>query len=168
LVADFLSSMAGTQQIPDANQRRRNSALWAGALVTLLGVLSNFLYFVSSAGAPTFPWLTLLISMAGLILLLVGLKRAFGQPHVFRGKVTGSILSVVAMLLFALTIVGHFHARALPASSHAPKVGQRAPDFKLTNTSGQDVTLAQLLSTPTDASGKAPKAVLLVFYRGFW
>jgi hypothetical protein len=161
--------MAGTQQVPDASQRRRNSALWAGALVTLLGVLSNFIYFVSSAGTWAFPWLTLLISAAGLILLLVGLKRAFGQPHVFRGKVTGSILSVVALLLFALTIFGHFQMRALPASSHAPQVGQKAPDFTLTNTSGQDVTLAQLLSTPVDnASGKAPKAVLLVFYRGYW
>lgn len=161
--------MASTSQIAEANQRRRNSALWAGAIVTLLGVLSNFLYFFTNKAVSIFPWLTLLISAAGLILLFVGLKRAFGQPQVFRGKIAGTIVTLVALPLFALTVWGFFHARALPGSSHAPQVGQKAPDFTLTNTSGQTVSLAQLLSAPIDAaSGKAPKAVLLIFYRGWW
>jgi hypothetical protein len=161
--------MAATPQITEASQGRRNSAMWAGAILTLLGVASNFLYFVSAAGTAIFPWLTLLISAAGLFLLFAGVKRAFGQPQVFRGKVTGSIFTLVALLLFALTVWGFFNARALPASPHAPQVGQKAPDFTLTNTSGQPVSLAQLLSSPVDAaSGKAPKAVLLVFYRGWW
>jgi hypothetical protein len=149
--------------------RRRNAALWAGSVVTLLGALSNFLYFVTNRGESIFPWLTLAVSAAGLILLFAGLKRAFGQPQVFRGKIAGSILTLVSLLLFALTVWGHFGARALPSSPHAPQVGQKAPDFTLTNTSGQATSLAQLLSSPIDsASGKAPKAVLLVFYRGYW
>jgi hypothetical protein len=161
--------MATTQQRPEANQRRRNHALWAGAVLTLLGVLSNFLYFVIPAGERIYPWLTLLVAAAGMILLLAGLWRAFGQPQVFRGKITGSILTVVALPLFAIGVWGFFHARALPASAHAPQVGQKAPDFTLTNTSGQAISLAQLLSAPIDtASGKAPKAVLLIFYRGYW
>lgn len=161
--------MAATPQMTDASQRRRNSALWAGALVTVLGVLSNFIYFLTNKGESIFPWLTLLLPAAGLFLLFAGLKRAFGQPQVFRGKVAGSIVTLVALPLFALTVWGFVHARALPTSSHAPQVGQKAPDFTLANTSGQPVSLAQLLSAPIDtASGKAPKAVLLVFYRGYW
>ena len=47
-----------------------------------------------------------------------------------------------------------------------PQVGQKTPDFTLANTNGQQISLAQLLSTPV---GNAhPKAVLLVFYRGYW
>ncbi|HEY6305897.1 MAG TPA: hypothetical protein VI488_05470 [Candidatus Angelobacter sp.] len=155
--------------MPDANQRRRNPVLWAGAVLTLLGVLSNGLYFVTSSGERIFPWLTLLVAAAGIILLLAGLWRAFGQPQVFRGKITGSILAVVGLPLFAFNVWGFFHSRDLPASAHAPQVGQKAPDFTLTKTSGQAVSLAQLLSAPIDtASGKAPKAVLLIFYRGDW
>jgi hypothetical protein len=41
----------------------------------------------------------------------------------------------------------------------AVKVGERAPDFSLRNTRGQEVTLRQLLS-------KGP--VVLSFYRGRW
>lgn len=154
---------------PALAQRRSNKVLWAGILVTLLGVLSNLLYFVTTTGDSIFPWLTLLISAAGLVLLFLGVKRAFGQPQVFRGKVTGSIATLIASALFALTVLGFFDARALPASAGAPKVGKKAPDFTLSNTSGQSVSLAGLLSSPIDAaSGKAPKAVLLIFYRGYW
>jgi hypothetical protein len=135
----------------------------------LLGVLSNVLFFRTNAVPSILPWLTVLISAAGLVLLCVGLKRAFAEPQVFRGKISGSILTVVSFLLFALTVFGFVTARKLPASSHAPQVGQKAPDFTLTNTRGQPMSLSQLLSTPIDASsGKAPKAVLLVFYRGYW
>lgn len=158
-----------SEPAPALTAHRRNGALWVGSIVTLLGVLSNFLYFFTNRGESIFPWLTLLISAAGLVLLLAGLKRAFGQPQVFRGKVAGSILTLVSLLLLAITVWGFFDARTLPASSHAPQVGQKAPDFTLTNTGGQTVSLAQLLSSPIDtASGKAPKAVLLIFYRGYW
>jgi hypothetical protein len=163
-------------------QRRRNGALWAGSVFTLLGVLSNFLYFFKVPGERIFPWLNLLLPAVGLLFFLVGLKRAFGQPmmsrgsvslfgkpEVYRGKVSGSILTVIAVLLFGLSVWGFFHARAVPASAGAPRIGQKAPDFTLTDTSGKDVSLAQLISTPIDAaSGKAPKAVLLIFYRGYW
>jgi peroxiredoxin len=163
-------------------QRRRNGALWAGSILTLLGVLSNFLYFIRVPGEKFFPWVNLLLPAIGLAFFLLGLKRAFGQPmmsrgsvslfgrpEVYRGKVSGSILTVIAVLLFGISVWGFFHARAVPASAGAPKIGQKAPDFTLTETSGQTVSLDQLLSAPIDSSsGKAPKAVLLVFYRGYW
>ena len=55
------------------------------------------------------------------------------------------------------------HARHLPASAHAPQVGERAPDFTLPDESGALISLAALLS-PTPVSGApASKGVLLVF-----
>jgi hypothetical protein len=154
--------------MPDSIQRRRNSALLWGTVLTFLGLLGNIASFKLLVSGWVI-WLVLLVGAAGLVLLLAGLRRAFVQPDIFRGKVTGSILTVVSLLLFALSAYGSFHARDLPASAGAPKVGQKAPDFTLTDTSGQAVSLAQLLTTPIDASsGRAPKAVLLVFYRGYW
>ena len=165
----LIESAALHPSMPDTNERRVNSALWWGLILTLLGLASNFLYFVTAAGNTIFPWLTEVVSLAGLVLLFIGIRRAFRQPHIFRGKILGSILTVVSALLFSLSTWGFFHARAVPASAGAPKVGEKAPDITLTNTSGQPVTLGQMLSLPLDAStGTRPKAVLLVFYRGYW
>jgi len=101
--------------------------------------------------------------------LVVGVSRAFKQPQIYRGKPLGSILGFLALVLFAGSVWLYSHARDLPKSASAPKVGQKAPDFTLKDTTGQPVTLAQMLSIPIDsASGKAPKAVLLIFYRGYW
>jgi hypothetical protein len=57
-------------------------------------------------------------------------------------------------------------AKWIPASQGAPQVGQKAPAFTLTDTSNKQVSLSELLSTPIN--GKAPKGVVLVFYRGYW
>ena len=46
------------------------------------------------------------------------------------------------------------------------KVGQKAPDFTLTDSNDKPVTLAQLLTEPIN--NQPPKAVLLIFYRGYW
>ncbi len=161
-----------SQASPAVIQRRHNSALWIGTILLVLAVLSNVpsLYVLKVPGVGLLlPWISLLLPALGVVFFVLGLRRAFGQPQVFRGKVLGSILTVVSVLFFALSVWLFVHLRAVPASAGAPKVGQKAPDFTLTNTSGQPVTLAQLLSTPIDAaSGKAPKAVLLIFYRGYW
>jgi len=157
-----------SEPAPATVQRRTNSALWRGALLTLLGVFANVASFFTNAGSLLL-WLSLILPALGAAFLLLGLIRAFRQRQVYGGRIAGSIITVVAVLFFALSTIGFFHARALPPSSHAPQVGQKAPDFTLTNTSGQNMSLAQLLSTPIDASAETrPKAVLLVFYRGYW
>ena len=43
----------------------------------------------------------------------------------------------------------------------APKVGQQAPAFALRDTSGNVVTLQNLVTS-------SPRGVLLIFYRGYW
>ena len=154
--------------MPDTtqNQRPGNSLLWIGLIITVLGLLSNFLYFVSMPQA-IIPWLNLFLPLIGLIVLIIGIKRAFKQPQIYGGKIWGSVVTLLAIGLFGLSVYGFAHARDVPASKGAPRVGQKAPDFTLTDSKGQTVSLSQLLSSPLDNSSR-PKAVLLVFYRGYW
>jgi AhpC/TSA family len=106
------------------------------------------------------------LATVAVILVSVGIKRAFIQPQLYRGKVAGSIIIVISVLLFAVTVFGFVSARKLPGTAGVPQVGQKAPDFTLADTNGQEISLAHLLSIPV---GNAhPKAVLLVFYRGYW
>ena len=72
--------------------------------------------------------------------------------------------SVVIFGLFVFTTF--VMARWMPAAQGAPQVGRKAPEFTLADTDGRPVSLSELLSTPVN--GKAPKGVLLIFYRGYW
>jgi hypothetical protein len=156
--------------MPDSNQHRRNWPLWAGIAFLLLTACINVpQIYALDIPQGILPWLGLVLPAAAVGCFVVGVRRAFTQPEIYRGKVTGSILGVVALLLFAGSVWLFSHARDVPPSFSAPKVGQKAPDFTLTNTSGQPVTLNGLLSLPIDSStGARPKAVLLIFYRGYW
>lgn len=151
--------------ISDANQEQTNFALWVGLFVTVLAVLSNVLYFFRVPAA-ALPWLNLTLPAVGLVFLLIGLVRAFGQSQIYRGKIWGSIVSVLAALLLAASALFFVLARKIPSSTGAPQVGQHAPDFTLSDSNGQPLALTQLFS-PSPGMPQ-PKAVLLVFYRGYW
>jgi hypothetical protein len=157
---------ASTASMSVLNERRRNSALWLGLVLTILAVLSQGLFFFKVPGQNALPWLSLALGAVAVIIVAVGVKRAFAEPDRYRGKVAGSIITVVSVFLFAITVFGFVSARKLPAASGAPQVGQKAPDFTLLDTNGKPTSLAQLLST--SAANSHPKAVLLVFYRGYW
>jgi hypothetical protein len=150
----------------DLIQRRSNWPLWAGVLLLVAGLLSNALFFVSFPGQQFAPWLNLALFVVSAILFIVGLRRATAQPQVYRGKIAGWIFTIVSVLLLGFTVFVFFAARALPASAASPQVGQKAPEFTLADTNGQIISLAQLLAGPNPAA--RPKAVLLVFYRGYW
>ena len=155
--------------MPDTPQRRRNSMIWAGIAFMALGVLCTIPPAYRFAPASLLNWISLLAPIAAVVCFVIALRRAFGQPTFYRGKVSGSVLGAFALLLLAGSVFLFIHARDVPPSASAPKVGQKAPEFVLTNTSGQNTSLNQLLSLPIDSStGKPPKAVLLVFYRGYW
>ena len=149
----------------DTAARKRTLAPWMGLLLMLLGALSNGLPFVGFPAAPV-PWISLLLSLIGFVVVLLGLWRAFGQSTVYKGKLSGSIAAAISLLFLAGAIVFFWGARHIPAeSAAAPQVGQRVPDFTLPDSAGHSVSLTQLFS----GSGKeAPKALLLVFYRGYW
>jgi hypothetical protein len=149
----------------ERREKRRNSALWVGLLLTVLGLLTNALYFVRF---PAFivPWLNRTLLAIGLLLLMLGLARAFRQPQVWGGRISGSLLTAIAIFIFALSVWAHVHGRELPRSAGAPQIGEPIPDFTLPDSAGRPLSLSLLFSDPT---GKVqPKAVLLVFYRGYW
>jgi hypothetical protein len=148
------------------NVRRFNWPLWLGFLLSIVTFFSYFAVFVWHPVTRDFPWANLLLFLVAAVLLFLGLRRAFASGR-RSSKILGAIVTtlgvvVIGFFLFAFFIGG----RALPASKGAPQVGQKAPDFTLTDSGGKTVSLNGLLSTPIN--GSAPKGVLLVFYRGYW
>jgi hypothetical protein len=142
-------------------KRKWNWRLWVGFLLVLAGLFSFVPVFAQFPITRDFPWATLLLFAIGVVLLVVGLTRAYRQPEIYRGKVSGPILTLLGMLGIGFFCYGIFyHARQLPASTQAPHAGQKAPDFSLPDQNGKTVALADLLS-----SGKG---ALLIFYRGYW
>jgi hypothetical protein len=156
------------QPMPALSPRRRNGALWAGTALLLLTVLSGVpSVFALKGFDQILPWAGLALPALTLVSFAVGLSRAFTMRQVYGGRIVGSILGAVSLVLMAGSVWVFVQVRDVPASSAAPKVGQRAPDFTLTDASGNQVSLAQLLA-PSAGSFVAPRAVLLVFYRGYW
>lgn len=151
------------------NQRRWNWYLWAGFAVCLIALVSYPFVFVKYPVTRDVPWVNYLLFATGGTLLILGLKRSFGKPEQFRGKIFGPILGLLS--LAAVAFFGYlifFMTRHLPVSGGAPRVGQTAPAFVLPDVNNQPLSLAGLLSTPLANSQAAPKGVLLVFYRGYW
>jgi hypothetical protein len=157
--------------MPEMTQRRRNWAPWYGLLLALVAILSNAGFFLALPGQKAIPFLSWTLAVIALLFALTGVLRAFQQPQVYGGKVSSSILGVISLLIVALVVFGSIQSRKLPASAEAPQPGQKAPDFTLADTNGTKVSLGQLLGAGTNSSGSAtaaPKAVLLIFYRGYW
>jgi len=150
----------------DTTARKRNLAPWMGLLLTVLGLLSNWLPFIGFPAAPV-PWISLLLSLIGFVAVLLGLRRAFAQSTIYKGKVSGSVAAVLSLLFLAGSIAFFLSARHIPPeSAAAPRVGQQVPDFTLPDSTGHPVSLARLFSVPV--LNASPKAVLLIFYRGYW
>jgi len=166
--------------MPETISRQRNWAPWLGLLFALVALLSNAGFFLGFPGQRAIPWLSVALAIAALVCAAVGIMRAFRQPQVYRGKVSSAVLGVLSLLICGLVAIAAVTSRALPTAAGAPQVGQKVPDFTLADTSGNKVSLEQLLKLEgRDAvfraggitSAKfipAPKAVLLVFYRGYW
>lgn len=152
--------------MPNPTDRRRNLAPWWGLLFAIGAIGCNVAFFVSSPLQGALPWLSLSLAVLALIFLVAGLWRALGQPQVYRGRALSVVLSVIAVFAIGLTAFAFVSARKLPSSTSAPQVGQRVPDFSLSDTSGKRVSLDQLLAA--GSGSPAPKALLLIFYRGYW
>jgi hypothetical protein len=147
---------------PDIKTKRRwNLFVWAGFALTLFSVLSYFLFFIRFPATRDVPWVTFLLFLPAAGLLWAGLRRAFDAPERYRGRISGPVLSVLSLLLAALFCWFDFAlSKDLPSGSSAVKVGRQAPDFTLPDANGKPVALADLL--------KHNRAVLLIFYRGYW
>ena len=159
-------------------KRSWNWAVWTGASLVFLGVVSYPLFFVRFQGLRDFPWANLPMIALGLVLLALGLVRAFRDPDLCRGKIFGSVLAVLALAFSGFFLYGIFIGarHVLPASHDAPRVGQTAPDFTLPDSQNHPVSLTGALNspfTPESATGAEKDAaeaagVVLIFYRGYW
>ena len=136
-------------------------------MLTFFAFLSYPFLFIEWPITRDFPWVNLLLFVIALVLLFIGLRRAFKPERRLISKIVAPILAIVSVLVIAFFVfIALIQSRWLPASQAAPAVGQKAPEFSLADTNGQTVTLASLLSQPIN--NKPPKGVLLIFYRGYW
>jgi hypothetical protein len=102
-----------------------------------------------------------------MVLLILGLRRAFKPDKGIVSKIFSSLAAALGLLLLTGLLFSVFvYGRWVPASAGAPQIGQKAPDFTLTDSNNNPVTLAHLLSAPIN--NKPPRGVLLIFYRGYW
>jgi len=190
--------------LPQQTARQRNWAPWIGLLLALLAMLSNGVYFLGLPGQRALPILGVALVIAALVCAAAGILRTLRQPQRYGGKISSSILGVLSLLLCVLAAFTSMHSRDLPEATAAPQVGQKVPDFTLADTSGNKVSLDQLLGKGKGDGGAVPanayveaqvkkifesksadvdviaslarqvqtptptKAVLLVFYRGYW
>jgi hypothetical protein len=146
---------------------RRRDSLWLGLVVCLVGALSNVFYFLNPPFQAALPWINLLVPIGGLAIVVLGLWRAYARPEDYGGRILGPVLAIVCLILAGGSTFGFFHARDVPASARAPRVGQKAPEFTLADSEGRMVSLSQLLTSSRERSGP-PRSVLLIFYRGYW
>ena len=149
--------------------RRFNWPLWVGFLLTLVAFITYFAVFIWFPFTRDFPWANLLIFLIAAVLVVMGVRRGFAsdRPHPTRSKVVTSIVAAVSVAVLGLFVFVVFvAARWLPPSKGAPQIGQQAPEFSLTDTTGKQVSLTELRTIPID--GKSAKGVLLIFYRGYW
>jgi hypothetical protein len=142
--------------------------MWA--LLLALGALAaNVAVFATPPLQSALPWVSLCLGILALIVLVRGLWRAFGESQIYRGKVLSVVLGVLTVALAGLMVFAFFLARKLPTSVDAPQVGQQVPDFTLTDSNGKAVSLDSLFAAESsEPQAAAPKAVLLIFYRGYW
>ena len=149
--------------------RRINWSLWVGLLLTLFAFVSYFFIFVWFPVTRDFPWANLVLFLLAGVLLFMGLRRGFAsdRPHPLRSKIVTVLVTAFSVLVLGFFVFGIFVVgRWLPESKGAPQVGQRAPDFTLPDITNNQVSLNELLTSPIN--GKAPRGVLLIFYRGYW
>jgi hypothetical protein len=140
-------------------KRRWNWPLWVGFVLVLAGLFS-YAFFSQFPITRDFPWANLLLFGSGGILLGAGLVRAYRQPEIYRGKIFGLVFALLGLLAFTLFAYGVFYlVRQLPASTGAPRVGEKAPPFTLPDQNGKAVALVDLLSS---------HGAVLIFYRGHW
>lgn len=159
------------------NIRKFNWQIWAGFLLTLIGGFSFPFFFINFPVTRDFPWANLLFFGIALVLVVVGLRRAFAGPksadpsprRSTLSKIVASGLAGLSVLMIGLFVFSVFvMAYWLPSSTGAPQVGQKAPEFTLSDMKGTQVSLAELVASPIPGQPNAKKGVLLIFYRGYW
>ena len=144
-----------------------NWPIWVSLVLSIFAFLSYPLLFVNWPVTRDFPWANLALFAVAAFLLIVGIRRTFAPGRRRLSKILTALVATLSVLVFGMFIlVAFIGARWLPASTHAPQVGQKAPAFTLNDTNGKPISLTELVLQPIN--GKPAKGVLLIFYRGYW
>jgi hypothetical protein len=142
-------------------KRRWNVPIWVGFAIVLFALASYIPLFPLFPATRDVPWANYLLFVFGGALLAVGVRRAFHDPERFRGKISGSILAGLSVLMcafFVVTVV--YFGKQIPSGESALRLGQPAPPFALQDAIGKQISSSDLL--------KSHRALVLVFYRGYW
>jgi hypothetical protein len=157
--------------------KKFNWQIWTGFLLSIVAFFSYPTIFVMWPVTRDFPWVNLLLFAVAILLMGIGVRRAFAPNRRRISKIVAPIVATLGILILGFFIFAAFIAsRWLPASPGAPQVGQKAPDFTLTDMNNNPVSLSDLLTRPLEparpamvgGAARPPKGVLLVFYRGYW
>jgi hypothetical protein len=144
--------------------KRINWQIWTGFVLGLVAAFSYPFVFVTWAITREFPWANLIMFAIAMALLFLGFRRAFKPDKRIVSKIFSSLAAALGLLNLAVLLFVVFVADSwLPASTGVPQVGQKAPDFTLTDRNDKPITLAQLLTEPVN--NKPPRGMLLIFYR---
>ncbi|MGA3241021.1 MAG: hypothetical protein ABSG03_32540 [Bryobacteraceae bacterium] len=142
-------------------KRHWNILNWAGFAVILVALVSYIPFFALFPSTRDVPWANYLLFLIGGALIAVGIRRAFRDPEHNRGKISGSILAALSVLLFALFVASvTYYSKQIPSAETALCVSRKAPPFVLANTAGTEISSADLL--------RDHRGLVLVFYRGYW
>ena len=137
-----------------------NLLAWLGPIVTLVGAISYFLFFVQFAALRDFPWLNLPLVALGGIISFFGLWRVFSNAEykfISKGFATlGFLFSLALGALFYFYIFDISYR--MPSVEGVSQVAEVAPDFSLLDQNNKVVQLS-------DFRGKK---LVVAFYRGHW
>lgn len=153
------------------NIKNFNWQIWAGFLLSFVASLAYLFIFINYPITRDFPWATLILYAFAVVLLWIGLKRAFAgeAKRSMLSKIIASGLAGLSVIIIGIFVFSTLvMSRWLPPSTGAPQVGQKAPDFTLSDAGGKQVSLSELLAQPIAGQTNPPKGVLLIFYRGYW
>jgi len=143
-----------------------NWPIWLSVPLAVATLYSYPFVFVRWPVTRDVPWVNLLLGATAVTLAITGVRRSFGRGWMAKtAGVVAAAATVAAVGLFVYKVL--VLARELPASAHAPNVGQQAPEFTLADLNNQPVSLTSLRTTPLEGS-RTPRGVLLIFYRGYW
>jgi hypothetical protein len=135
-------------------RRRFPRTLWLGLLIVVAAPLLYGFFFIQFPITRDVPWVSYILLAIALWLLVSGFRRS--TRKVWAGVVAVAGVGLCVFFIFETTV-----ASRVPLSPSAPRVGQKAPDFTLLDSTRRPVSLSQLVAS-------SPRGVMLVFYRGYW
>src|SRR5215472_13414759 len=92
-----MGDKAMTNREAPANVKRKwNWRIWSGFLLAVAAAPSYFLFFARFPITRNVPWANWLMFAAAGGLLVAGVRSAFANPEVYRGKIVGLILAVLS------------------------------------------------------------------------